>query len=375
MADVVLHDLVIREEDGDHVIGRVATGVFVTVPPVGVRVVELLREGLSAAETRGRIAAEGTDVDVDAFITDLRDCGFVIDPDTATPPRPHLPRLRGHHVRWLFSRPAAAVWLTVVLAAAVTLVARPDLLPAGADFFWLPGTSLPLIGATAIACLTITLHELAHLAAARAVDVPARISLSTRLYHLVAQTDVSAVWAVPRRRRYVVYLAGIGSDLAVGALAVLLLAYADLPGPVEAGLRMVVLTVTLGVAWQFEVYLRTDLYFVLLDRLRCRDLHADACRYLRRRSTGLSPDEARRVRWYAWFMVAGTVIALGMFAVYTAPILVQLWTRAATTAWHGLTTPAALPLLDGVATLLHQALLAGLFLVGLRNRRRNRQRA
>ena len=262
------------------------------------------------------------------------------------------------------------MWLATVLAAVATLTARPDLLPASGDFFWLPGTSLPLIGATAIACLTITLHELAHLAAARAVDVPARISLSTRLYHLVAQTDVSAVWSVPRRRRYVVYLAGIGSDLAVGAVAVLLLAYAGLPGPVESALRLVVLTTTIGVAWQFEVYLRTDLYFVLLDLSRCRNLHADARRYLRRRATSLPPGEARRVRWYAWFMVAGTAIAVGVFACYTAPILVGLWTGAAATAWHGVTTPAVLPLVDGVATLLHQALLASLFLVGLRNRRR-----
>jgi hypothetical protein len=50
--------------------------------------------------------------------------------------------------------------------------------------------------------LTATVHELAHLAAARSLGVPARIGLSTRLFYLVAQTDVSGIWAAPRRARY-----------------------------------------------------------------------------------------------------------------------------------------------------------------------------
>jgi hypothetical protein len=86
--EVVLHDLAIREEDGDHIVGRVATGVFVAVPAVGVRVIELLRQGLSVAETRERIAGAGTEVDVDAFVADLRECGFVVEPGAAASPRP-----------------------------------------------------------------------------------------------------------------------------------------------------------------------------------------------------------------------------------------------------------------------------------------------
>jgi len=272
MAEVlVLHDLVIREEDGDHLVGRVASGVFVSLPRLGVRVIELIQQGLALDDVRARLLrTDDVDVDVHAFVAELLDCGFVAEVDgtpvdAPAPAPPHLPWLRARHVRWLFSWPVAVVWLGIVAAAVATLVRRPEFLPSQDDFFWLPGTSLPLIAATAVACLTISAHELAHLAAARAVDVPARISLSTRLYHLVAQTDVSGAWAAPRRRRYVVYLAGIGTDLLVAAVAVLVLANTSPPATLASLLGVVVLTVTLGVAWQCEVYLRTDLYFVLLD--------------------------------------------------------------------------------------------------------------
>lgn len=360
LSRLVLHELVVRQEGDDHIVGRMASGVFVSLPPVGVQAIELIQQGLPLSEVRTRLPA----VDVDAFAADLLDCGFVAEADghliDGEPPPPHLPRLQARHVRWLFTWPAAVVWLATVATAVVTLIRHPELLPNHVDFFWLPGTSLPLIAGTAVACVTITAHELAHLAAARAINVPARVSISTRLHHIVAQTDVSGAWAAPRRQRYVVYLAGIAMDLLIAAVAVLLMATTT---TLDAFLAVVVLTVTLSVAWQFEVYLRTDLYFVLQDLLRCGNLHEDARRYLR----GKGADN-RRVRWYAWFMATGTVVALAAFVTYTVPILVRLWTQAATAVLQG----PPLAKLDGAATLLHQALLVAVFITGFRRGRARR---
>lgn len=358
---LVLHELVIRREGETHIVGRVTSGVFVRLPPVGVAAIKLIQQGLPLSEVQANLP----EVDIPAFATDLLDCGFVTEADgrriDEDQQPPHLPRLQAHHVRWLFTWPAATVWLATVAAAAVTLIRHPELLPTNADFFWLPGTSLPLVTGTAIACVTITAHELAHLAAARAINVPARISISTRLHHIVAQTDVSGAWAAQRRQRQMVYLAGIAMDLLIAATAVLLMATTT---TLDAFLAVVVLTVTLSVAWQFEVYLRTDLYFVLQDQLHCDNLHEDARRYLRGKGA-----RNRRVRWYAWFMATGTVVALTAFAVNTVPILLRLWTQAATAVWQGPT----LPMLDGAATLLHQALLVAVFVTGFRRSRAKRR--
>jgi hypothetical protein len=86
---------------------------------------------------------------------------------------------------------------------------------------------------------------------------------------------------------------------------------------------------------QAQVYLRTDLYYVLMEWLRGRNLYQDGIAYarhlarraLRRPSVdpvaGLPARERRGVRIYAVFMAGGCAVALGSFALFGLPILVQ----------------------------------------------------
>jgi putative peptide zinc metalloprotease protein len=89
----------------------------------------------------------------------------------------------------------------VALAAVVTCLRRPDLVPAAADFYWTPYVGLAVLVGTVMFSANLSVHELMHLAAARSYGAPARIGFSTRLHYLVVQTDVTAIWAVSRRER------------------------------------------------------------------------------------------------------------------------------------------------------------------------------
>jgi hypothetical protein len=227
------------------------------------------------------------------------------------------------------------VWLAVVLAAGVTWWRRPDLLPAAADFYWTPYVGLVVLVSTAMFSVNASVHELMHLAAARSYGAPARIGFSTRLHYLVVQTDVSAIWAVSRRHRYRVYLAGLRWDGFAVCLATLLVAHAGLPAGVDRLLAAFTVVVLVSMALQAQVYLRTDLYYVLMEWLRGRNLYQDGLAYvrhlarraLRRPSTDPAADlparERRGVRAYAVFTVAGCAVALGSFALFGLPILVQ----------------------------------------------------
>jgi hypothetical protein len=73
--------------------------------------------------------------------------------------------------------------------------------------------------------------------------------------------------------------------------------------------------------------------------------------------------EQRKVRLYSWFVVAGTVISLSIFALYSVPILIGLLTQAATSIWQGMMLSQPLLLLDGLVTLLVQGALQVAFLV------------
>jgi hypothetical protein len=348
---LTLHTLVIRESDDDPdsaVIGRSELAEFVELPRVGADAIRLLDHGLTVAAAEARIEVEqGVQLDVAELAAALVELGFAAAVDGRTVPDPaaglpgsHLRRLQDRHVRWLFGRPAGAVWLSVLCAAVLTWLRQPELLITAGDFYWTDYVGLAVLVNTALFSVSLSVHELMHLAAARSYGAPARIGFATRLHHLVVQTDVTAVWAVPRRQRYRVYLAGIRWDIFVLCGNTLLVAYAGLPDGVNRLLAALSLVVVLSLFIQVQIYMRTDLYYVLMEWLRCGNLFHDGVAYvghllrtmLRRRTSDptveLPGREQRAVRIYAAAMAVGSAVALAAFAGFGLPIMVEGAVRA-----------------------------------------------
>ncbi|MER6226364.1 hypothetical protein ABT189_38450 [Streptomyces sp900105755] len=350
-ARVLLHDLGMRQDRDEWIVGRMATRTFVALPAVGARAVALLGEGLSVSRTAEILRAEtGEELDIPDFVRDLAALGFVARigdrpvPDTDPPPA-SLPGLRPHHVRYAL-HPALPVLVGVLLlAAGVVLTRRPDLLPGYRDLLWSRHGSLVLLTGAAAGWTLLLAHELAHLVTARAAGVPGRIRLGTRLQFLVMQTDISGIELAPRRHRLTAYLSGIALNLSVASAALLVLARTDTATTAHRLLAAVLLLALLPLPFQFMVFTRTDLYFVLQDLTGCRDLYGDGLAYARyvfrltRRGPGgsaagdpsvrLPPHERRAVRLYSVVLVAGTVACLAFMAAVTLPADVTLLVRAA----------------------------------------------
>ncbi|MET9729365.1 hypothetical protein ABZZ79_01490 [Streptomyces sp. NPDC006458] len=342
MSRVRLHELAARADGSEWIVGRMATGRFVALPAVGKRALELLGEGLGSDEAARRLLAEtGQDLDVADFVDALVELGFVAEVDgrpvpEPDPPRPTLARLRPRHVRFTLS-PVLPVLVGLLVAAA--LLARPDVALGYRTLLWSGhGSAVVAFGAAAGWALLL-LHECAHLVTARATGVPARIRLGTRLQFLVMQTDISGIELAPRRHRLTAYLAGIATNLAVAAAAAL--AAGALHGTPHRLLAALTVLALLPLPFQLMVFLRTDVYFVLQDLLRCRDLHGDGRAYARhaaRRllgrtgadpSLGLPAHERRAVRVYAVVLVVGTALCLAFLATVTLPADITLLARAA----------------------------------------------
>lgn len=334
-----LHRLAVRDSDDDPdevVVGRAETGGFVELPRIGAVAIALLDDGLTVGEVEERIAREhDVELDVAELAEALLELEFVSTVDGRPvsdgdgQPREHLPWLRERHVRWLFGRTANVVWLGVLVAAVITWWDRPDLVPSASDFYWTPYVGLAVLVNTALFSVSASLHELMHLAAARSYGAPARIGFSTRLHYLVVQTDVTAIWAVPRRARFRVYLAGMKWDAFLISGCALAIAHAGLPAGVDRVVAALALVALLSVFIQVQVYMRTDLYYVLMEWLRGRNVFQDALAYLRslvRRGADPTADlparERRGVRLYAVAMAVGSAVSLSVFALYGLPIVV-----------------------------------------------------
>lgn len=387
-----LHPVVVRPEGEDFVVGRVETGEFVSVPAIGARAVELLGQGLAIGEVEAGLREEfGVAPDVVAFADQLLELGFVAAVDgvrlsSGEPAGATMPWLRRAHVAWLFSIPAKVVVALTVAAGVVAMVLRPEVVPSFHDVLLARSTSLVVLGTTALFLLVVAAHETAHLAAARSLDVPARMSLGTRLYSLVAQTDVSGLWALPRSKRYRGYLAGMVWDATVAGATLVVLATGAVTGEAARVLAALLAILAVGIAAQFQLFMRTDLYFVLSDLLGARNLYGDATLYLlslvrrllrpgRRGArvdplATLPPRERRAVHAYAWFMLVASAVALGVFAVVIAPALIVLLVRSALDLVRGIRDHDLLRALDGAVSLVVEGGFQALFVVVFVSRRR-----
>jgi hypothetical protein len=379
------------EVDGEHEVGRADSGVFVALPPEGVVVLRWLGEGVPVGEVRRRFQQRyGTDLAVAEFLDQLVECDFVraVGGRPVTPAQPAGPPPRGlrlfedlpqRRVEWLTSRPvavlAAAVWLAVPLLLAV----HPWLVPRPADAWTSGAPTVNVLLAGVVAMATVALHELSHLLVARARGCVGTLSLSRRLFFLVAQTEMTGVRALPRRQRYAPLLAGMTWDLIV-LLAMLVLRLAGAGGRVAP---LVAYLLTLSLVYQCAVFMRTDLYFVLTNALRTGNLAEDTRHWLanqlarlrgrpaRHDLSAVPARELRIIARYAPFYLLGVVTTTVTMLALVLPVTV----RATTVALTAVTTrPNAGAVVDGLVFLaLTAANVALLGWVTIRDARQNRR--
>jgi putative peptide zinc metalloprotease protein len=346
---VVLRPLSVRPEGDGFMVGDLARGEFIAVPGVAVVVIDALRDGLTVTEAADRARdSAGTDVDVADFVQTLCDLGFVAIID-GVPVQSEgarlgyggrLSALAARVARPLYSAPAWVAYGLLFAGSLVLLTAAPWSRPSYRQVFFLPN---PVLSLAALAIITIPLnmlHELAHWLGARIEGLPARITVSRRYYLLVLQTDLSALWALPRRRRFGPLLAGIAADTAV--IAALLCGRAAQylgwwhPQPTLARLLAALILIrVVSISFQFVVFLRTDLYAVLITGLGYINLTRVSQLRMARRYRRLTKAEERELasadprdlaasRWYGWVQAAGAALAAFYFAAFFAPAIVQV---------------------------------------------------
>lgn len=350
---VRLHPLRTRRDGSGWVIGRVETGTFAAFPDIGKRVIELLDEGRTIDDVAARVDAEtGTKADVPDFVAALTDLGFVAETDgrplADTGRRaPSLPWLKPRHVRWMLHPLVQAVPPAVVVCGLVALAVGPQIMPSPRVMAWSAFGSVSLLTQIAVTWSLVLLHELAHLGTARAAGVPGRITLGSRLQFLVVQTDVSGVWAEGRHVRMSAYLAGMAVDAAIMRAGFVMLAAAPPRGGVHTFLSIVVLTQIDALSFQFLVFMRTDLYFVVQDLAGCRNLYGDGVAYgrfllgrlLKRRGpdplAGFPRRERAVVRLYTVLLVLGTAACLTVVATLVLPALAAIAMPAIRTLTRG----------------------------------------
>lgn len=333
----------VRDGDG-YVIGSPRSADYLAVPEIGGRVVEWLRAGHDVDRcTDLAEAAAGQPVDVARFVAVLDAAGLLPDPaespdsesdsEAAVPSDTPHPLARGIG-RILFGPVGLATQGVLGLAAVVLLTVRPTLRPTFEDGFIVPAPLAAMLVLAAIGTATGLLHEVAHVVAAARYGVRSRLSIGRRLFAIVYQTDLTGLWALPRGQRAVPIAAGMASDAGILGLLLIteLVLPTDAPPLVVAVVRALVLLKVTALLFQFEVFMRTDVYALFALATRSRNLWAVkgavARAALGRTGPGdqhlLSATDPREVRWakvYLALYLPGVAWATWYFVAFGIPSL------------------------------------------------------
>lgn len=341
--------LSIQQEGEDFLIGSAEMDEFYQVPIAGRTVVTMLQDGKTVAEIKAALAAEGGEmVDVDDFIAMLREIGFIYPVAEA---HLHQERIAGRDedkrilfsadpriARALFSLPLLAGYLAVVGYAAYLALLDPALRIDRNAFFIERNFALTLVLLLVLSSLAVSLHELGHMLAAARHGVNSRLGIGNRLWNIVAEADLSGIWALPKRKRYLPLMAGMMVDVLVIALVTLVIAALRREGQTGFAislLQALVLQIVVTIVWQFNLFLKTDIYYALSNYLSYPNLDADARIYLRdglyRVSRGRwgtraeAPDykSVRVLRLFSVLWVIGRIGALAVLVLVFLPTLVR----------------------------------------------------
>ena len=214
---------------------------------------------------------------MDDFLTILESNGLIrpASPDTddkilqpLRKPKYHFLGFPQSLARRLFSYPVL-VCAGALIALAIALIVRaPSVLPGPTQLVFEKHRALGLTLITVVGYGGVFLHEMAHLIAARSRGVSAHIGISHRLWYIVFETDMTGLWSLPRRQRYLPMLAGILFDAALGSLFVVLVFAAAAPDIhvrtpwTETLLRAAAFITLTRILFEFFLFVRTDIYYV-----------------------------------------------------------------------------------------------------------------
>lgn len=348
-----------RQEEGEEVvIGRLDTAIFLVLPRDAVELLDYLIEGKTVGEAQSLYKQRYGEIpDLSDLLDNLECQGFVqplkrqieesqvLSRTTNRTSRSKSVAVNFHFTnfpqplaRKIFSYHTLLSSGVLIGLALIALIIEPSIVPGWDALFFRENLTLMRLILSLIGYLTLFLHEMAHLVSARAMGVSSRLGISNRMWFLVAETDMTGVWSIPRSQRYLPFLAGSLLD-AVSASILILIFFAQnygwlvlCPFVFQLG-RATLLIYIMRLFWQCFLFMRTDFYFVIANFFGCRNLMKDTEAFLWNQITRfwqwarpvdqshIPVAEMQVVRWYALFWILGRIAALGSLVFISIPLL------------------------------------------------------
>ena len=351
---VAFYPLTFAAEPDGVTVGRSDIDSYALLPVDGVELLHQLASGMSIEEAADWYhTAFGERIDMTDFVDTLREFGFVRDGQADN--EASGVETSGIWLRRLgnalFSPAAWICYSALVLASLVEMAVHPVLRPNFHNVFFTSSLVAVQLVLALVQMPAVLWHEWFHVLAGRRLGLSTRLGVGRRWYYFVFQTELNGLLSVPRRKRYLPFLAGMVADVLL-LCALTLIAAAGLPGGLSWLNRLalaIAYTTLLRLGWQCYLFLRTDLYFVLTTALGCTNLHEATSAYLRARLQRVpgvrpsttddqdwSPRDRRIAPWFALITLAGAVFVIAAAIIVVLPMGIEFVRRVSSALSEGM---------------------------------------
>jgi putative peptide zinc metalloprotease protein len=286
--------LTVQKDGDDYLVGNAELGDFYQFPEQGVKILNMLTSGLTASAIQSRLHDEDHEtVDVDGFVEQLTSIGFIHPETERAQAQERLdaaardsrrtfnvsPRI----AQAIFSTPMMAAYCAIMAYAVVSAILDPRL-RINFNAFYIEQYRTPfLLLVLSMALVHVAFHELSHMLAAARRGIKSKYGIGNRLWMIVAESDLTGILTLPRSQRYFPMLAGLMADILWASLLTILVKVLLTVGAGSLAVQLVqalVLDIVISMRWQFDIFVKTDIYFVVCNYFRHPDLDGDARRYL-----------------------------------------------------------------------------------------------
>lgn len=381
--------LSVQKEGESYYIGNAELDEFYQFPEEGLNIIRMLQGGASVATIETTLAQTSEEsIDVREFIDTLLEIGFIhpeaerhrfqesVEAVRNTDKRLVF-RANPRIARMVFSWPSLALYLGIVGYAAYSAIQDPQLRLNLEAFYLERNLTLTLVVLLLMYAFTASLHELGHMLAAARQGVDSRLGFSNRLWDIVAEADMTGLLALPREKRYLPMAAGMLVDVFSIAAITLILRWLFANSPNGFAIQLLqalALQITISITWQFNIFLRTDVYYLICNYFGYADLNAQAYHFyqnqlhafsfglLGKRTEPLKPQQVIIARTFFAIWLLGRIASIGFLVLILIPTLYRYFERAVET-YHNPYMPASAAIDIAIfATISTAILLAGLYM-------------
>jgi hypothetical protein len=393
--------LSVQKEGDGYYVGNTDLDEFYSLPEAGVRILRMLQEGQTARGIRIALAdMPGDPIDVDEFIDTLIEIGFIYPQnekhrfaetvsDKTHGERRLVFKANQGLARAVFSLPSLAIYVGVIGYAAYTAAnSREPLLNLQA-FYLSEHLTLTLILLALLYGFSVALHELGHILATARQGIDSKLGFGNRLWQIVAETDMTGLLSMPREKRYLPMAAGMMVDLFNIALIVLALDWVTNHAYNRFAIQLLqawALQIAITFAWQFNIFLRTDVYYLICNYYGFTNLDDKARTFLAnqvhtvtrgrfgKRTVDYRPEHIGVARAFFVVWVVGRIAAIWFLLFVVVPTLYSYFERAYSAYRSPYIEPAVAYDLAAFATICTGFLLFGIY-VWIKQSRSDRREA